>query len=76
MGNDFVAHLESKGTRQKLSVHDTHEEAGVSERLNRTLFEKVRAMLHASGLPKFLCGESVRHAVWLKKLHLYEGPRG
>jgi hypothetical protein len=66
MGDDFVAHLESKGTRQKLSVHDTHEEAGVSECLNRRLFEKVRAMLHASGLPKFLWGESVRHVVWLK----------
>jgi hypothetical protein len=30
------------------------------------LLEKVRAMLHASGLPKFLWGEAVKHAVYLK----------
>ena len=26
----------------------------------------MRAILHASGLPKFLWGEAVRHVVWLK----------
>lgn len=48
------------------SVHDTPEHNGVAERLNRTLVERVRAMLHASGLPKSLWGEAMMHAVWLK----------
>lgn len=47
-------------------VHDTPQHNGVAERLNRTLLEKVRAMLHESGLPRALWGEAVRHAVWLK----------
>jgi hypothetical protein len=38
----------------------------VSERLNRTIMEKVRAMLDDSGLPKFLWAEAVSHAVYLK----------
>ena len=62
----FIKHLANQGTTHKLTVHDTPEENGVSERLNGILLEKVRAMLHASGLPKSLWGEAVRHAVWLK----------
>ena len=34
--------------------------------MNCTLLEKVRAMLHASQLPKFLWGEAMKHAVYLK----------
>jgi hypothetical protein len=48
------------------TVHDTPQHNGIAERLNRTLLEKVRAMLHESGLPKALWGEAMRHAVWLK----------
>ena len=51
---------------RKLVVHDTPEHNGVAERLNRTLLEKVRAMLHESGLPKFLWAEATAHAVYLK----------
>ena len=39
---------------------------GVAEWLNRTLAERVRAMLHASSLPKSLWGEAMMHATWLK----------
>ncbi|TFY51058.1 hypothetical protein EVJ58_g10760 [Rhodofomes roseus] len=66
LSDEFKAHLEARGIMAKLSVHDTHEEAGVAERLNRTLMEKTRAMLFQSGLPKSLWGEAVLHAVWLK----------
>ncbi|THH08422.1 hypothetical protein EW146_g8993 [Bondarzewia mesenterica] len=65
-GINFVTHLERAGTKQKLTVHDTPQQNGVAEHLNRTLMEKVRAMLHASQLPHFLWGEAIRHAVWLK----------
>lgn len=66
LSEEFKAYLEERGIVAKLSMHDTHEEAGVLERLNCTLMEKVRAMLIASGLPTFLWGEAVMHAVWLK----------
>ena len=66
LSNEFDDHLAKAGTVRNLTVHDTPEHNGVAERLNRTLLEKVRAMLHASGLPKFLWGEAIKHAVYLK----------
>ncbi|PPQ83602.1 hypothetical protein CVT26_001384 [Gymnopilus dilepis] len=65
MGKEFTLYLNSKGTAQKLNVHDTPQHLGVAERRNRTIVERTRALLHASGLPKFLWGEGVRHVVWL-----------
>ena len=47
-------------------MHDTPEHNGVAERLNRTILEKVRAMFHESGLPKFLWAEVTVHVVYLK----------
>jgi hypothetical protein len=38
----------------------------VAEQLNWLILEKIRAMLHVSGQPKFLWGEVARHAMWLK----------
>jgi len=64
--DEFNEHLCCQGTIHRLTVHDTPEYNGVSERLNRTLIEKVRAMLHASGLPKFLWGEALMHSVYIK----------
>jgi transposase InsO family protein len=63
---EFDAHLAVQGTIRRLTVHHTPEYNGVSERLNRTLLNKVRAMLHDSGLPKFLWGEALMYAVYLK----------
>ena len=49
-----------------MTVHDTPEHNGVAERLNRTLVEQVRAMIHASGMPKSLWGEAIMHTTWVK----------
>ena len=70
-GGDYKSHafdkyLARKGIRRRLTVHDTPEHNGVAERLNRTLMEKVRAMMHAAGLSDNLWGEALKHAVWLK----------
>ena len=65
-GKEFVMHLKWNGTKQKLTIHDTPEHNGVAECLNHTILEKIRAMLHASGQPKFLWGEAAHHVVWLK----------
>jgi hypothetical protein len=66
LSGPFINHLRTAGTEQKLTVHDTPEENGVSERLNGVVLQRVRAVLHASGLPKSLWGEAVRHVIWLK----------
>ena len=39
LGTDFAVYLKSRGTLQKLSVHDTHQESGVAEHCNRTIVE-------------------------------------
>jgi hypothetical protein len=65
LGDEMVAYLKSKGTVQKLNVHDTPQQNGVAERRNRTIAERIRALLHASGLPKNLWAEAARHVVWL-----------
>ena len=64
-GTEFVEYLKSKGTIQKLNVHDTPQHAGVAEHCNQTIGEQLRALLHASSLPKFLWGEAACHIVWL-----------
>ena len=66
LDGEFGKHLKAEGTIRKLTTHDTPEYNGVAERLNRTLLEHTRAMLHASKLPRNLWGEAVTHAVWLK----------
>ncbi|OJT06880.1 Retrovirus-related Pol polyprotein from transposon TNT 1-94, partial [Trametes pubescens] len=65
-GIDFDNYVKSRGTFHRTSVHDTPEENGVSERVNRTLGEHSRAMLIDSGLPRSLWPYSMVHATWLK----------
>lgn len=65
-GKQFVLYLQQQGTEQCFTAHDTPQHNGVAEQLNHTILECVRAMLHASKLPRFLWGEAARHAVWLK----------
>ena len=62
----FITFLDEKGTAQKLTVHDTPEQNGVAERLNRTLIEKVCAMMISCQLLRGLWGEVLMHAIWLK----------
>jgi transposase InsO family protein len=64
--NEFKTHLALHGTIQQLTVHDTPQHNGVAERLNRTLVEHIRSMLIAADLPKFLWGECLQHATYLK----------
>lgn len=64
-GQAMKVFCRSKGIRMEKTVPYTPEQNGVSERLNRTIEEKARAMLQSSGLPKFLWGEAVYAAVYL-----------
>lgn len=66
LSEEFSNHLAWMGTKRNFIVHDTLEHNGVAERLNRTVLEKVRTMLHDAGLPKYCWGEAAKHAVYLK----------
>jgi hypothetical protein len=61
----FDEHLEAKGIVRKLTVHDTPEHDGVSERHIRTIVDTMRTYFAASGLPRWLWGECLRHAAWV-----------
>jgi transposase InsO family protein len=66
LSKEFSDHLKRAGTTRRLTVHDTPEHNGIAERGNRTNLELVRAMLHDSGLPKFLWAEAVSHAIYVR----------
>ena len=55
-----------KGVIHQTTVRYTPEQNGAAERLNRTLMEKVRAMLEDSGLPKELWAEAAMTASYLR----------
>jgi hypothetical protein len=65
-GDEFSKYLKEQGTERRLTTHDTPQHNGVAESLNRWLAERVRAILHHSGLPKHLWGEAISHITWLK----------
>jgi transposase InsO family protein len=65
-GHEFTNFLRSEGTERRLTTHDTPQHNGIAESLNRRILERVRAVLHHSGLPKNLWAEAVQNAVWLK----------
>ncbi|KAJ3473669.1 hypothetical protein NLI96_g12886 [Meripilus lineatus] len=64
--NEFKEYLASNGTIQRLTAHDSPQQNGKAERLNRTLVEHTRAMLIDAELPKSLWGEALMHATFLR----------
>ena len=66
MSLEFGKYLEKHGTERQLTVHDTPAQNGISERLNRMLIERVRAMMYTAQLPLYIWGEALCHAVYLK----------
>ena len=65
LDKEFILYLKKQGTNQKLTIHDTASQNGIAECWNQTIVECIRALLHASGLPKFLWGEAACHIIWL-----------
>jgi len=59
---DFDVLLKENGTKRELTVHDSPQQNGVAERLNRTLVEHACAMLIAQGLLKYLWAKAISHA--------------
>jgi hypothetical protein len=62
----FNAFLKEQGTKCQLTTHDTPQHNGMAKSLNHCLMEHVHTLLYSSRLPKFLWGEAIHFAVWLK----------
>ena len=62
----LINHQNQKGTIREFTVHDSPPQNGVAERGMRTRAERARALLIASGLPRFLWEEAMKHATWLQ----------
>jgi transposase InsO family protein len=63
---EFDTYLQSQGIKCQLTVHNSPQQNGVAECLNRTLVEHACAMLIGHDQPKFLWAEAVNYATWLK----------
>src|SRR5882762_10276429 len=74
MSTEFTQYLRDEGIERQLTVHDSPQQNGVAERLNRTLVEHARAMLVARDMPKFLWAEAIGYATWLKN-RMHRTPR-
>lgn len=61
--NEF---LRDHGIKHQLTIAYTPEQNGVAERANRTIAEKVRAMLQEAGLPVKFWAEATNTAIYLK----------
>lgn len=55
----FADFLQQNGIIHETTVPHTPEQNGVSERVNRTLIEKTKCLLQASGLIEHLWGEAI-----------------
>jgi hypothetical protein len=72
LGRELQGWFASKGVQHQLTTPYTPEQNGVAERLNRTLVERVRAMLQGAGLMnrKDLWAEAVVTANYLRNRSL------
>ena len=66
LSNKMKSYQDSKGTVHELTVHDSPPQNSVSEHGMRTWAELSRALLIASGLPRFLWEEAMKHIAWVK----------
>ena len=55
-----------RGTKHKLTIHDSPQQNGVSKHGMCTRAEHTQALLIASGLPRFLWEEVMKHVTWIQ----------
>ena len=65
IGADWVPLLSELGIQRQLTAPHSPHQNGLLERLNRTISERSRAMLHAAGLPSRFWPLAARAAVYL-----------
>ncbi|CAI7859708.1 unnamed protein product [Closterium sp. NIES-53] len=65
---EFTAYLQERGIRRLFSFPHAHQQSGVAERLNRTLQEKMRALLAQAQLGPLYWPFAMDHATLLDNL--------
>ncbi|CAI7754166.1 unnamed protein product [Closterium sp. NIES-53] len=65
---EFTAYLQERGIRRLFSLPHAHQQSGVAERLNRTLQEKMRALLAQAQLGPLYLPFAMDHATLLHNL--------
>eukprot|EP00794_Sanderia_malayensis_P002050 gene2050-biopygen1853 len=63
---EFIEFCKSRGIKKEATTPYTPQQNGVAERMNRTIIESVRSMLHKAGLPLTFWAEAVATAVLLR----------
>ena len=66
LSNGFKGYLEEHGIHHQLTVAYTPQQNGVAERMNRTLMNLVRSMLHHKGIHKSFWAEALSTAVYIR----------
>ena len=66
LSNNFKQYLKDNGIHQELTVAHTLQQNGVAERMNRTLFDLVRSMLHHKSIEKRFWAEALATAVYTR----------
>ena len=67
LSKELIQHQDSKGTVHELTVHNSPQQNGVSEHDKHTWAECAWALLLASGLPRYLWEEAMKHSTWLQE---------
>ncbi|CAI7810809.1 unnamed protein product, partial [Closterium sp. NIES-53] len=65
---EFTTYLQERGIRRLFSLPHAHQQSGVAERLNRTLQEKMRALLTQAQLGPLYWPFAMDHAMLLHNL--------
>ena len=66
VSEEFKAFCKSRGILKDDTIPYTPQQNGVAERMNRTIMETVRSMIHSAGLPLSFWAEAVNTAVYLR----------
>ena len=64
--NEFQSYLEQNGIAHEPTVAYSPQQNGVAERMNRTLMDLVRSMLHAKNMEKPFWAEALQTATYIR----------
>ena len=76
ISREFKSYLEDRGIHHQLTIAYTPQQNGVAERMNRTLIDLVRSMLHHASMPKSFWAEALSTAVYNRNRTLSRSLRG
>ncbi|KAH9652502.1 hypothetical protein KPL70_027122 [Citrus sinensis] len=62
---EFLAFCKQEGIQKQFTMAYTPQQNGVAERMNRTLTERIRAMLKTAGLPNSFWAEAAKTACYI-----------